>query len=219
MSQTENVLFRIIENHPNDSRVQISKDNTFQALTGRMGTGGGNVPLIMEDHADARTQDQILRLLQETYGAEKVVEWGIAVMATLQQTEILQPRVHESCIQGKTQEGNKLDDSTLPCPELVAGWLLRGMRKQSECGRTPQGRKSTEQLNREFTEVVSELPHKDPSSTKALFDMWSKGEGLGILQQTLYQIQEVWQSSSCEWKRGDGMNDVSNAVVRRLTPL
>jgi hypothetical protein len=31
----------VLENHPNDSRVKISEDNTFQALTGRMGTGGG----------------------------------------------------------------------------------------------------------------------------------------------------------------------------------
>ena len=214
----ENVLFRILENHPNDSRVKFREDNVFQTLSSRMGTGGGNVPLIMEDYADARTQNQILCLLQETYGAEKIIEWGIAVMATLQQTEVLQPRVHESCIQGKTQEGNKLDDSTLPCPKLVAGWLLRGMRKQSECGCTPQRRKSTEQLNREFTEVVSELPHKDPSSTKALFDMWSKGKGLGILQQTLYQIQEIWKSSDGVRKGGDLMDSVS-AVVRRLTPL
>lgn len=38
----------VLENHPNDSRVKIREDNTFQALTGRMGTGGGNVPLVME---------------------------------------------------------------------------------------------------------------------------------------------------------------------------
>ena len=30
-----------IENHPNDSRVQFSKDGKVQALTSRMGTGGG----------------------------------------------------------------------------------------------------------------------------------------------------------------------------------
>ena len=30
-----------IENHPNDSRVKFSEDNVVQALTGRMGTGGG----------------------------------------------------------------------------------------------------------------------------------------------------------------------------------
>lgn len=39
----------VIENHPNDSRVKIKQDNVFQTLSGRMGTGGGNVPMIMED--------------------------------------------------------------------------------------------------------------------------------------------------------------------------
>lgn len=38
----------VIENHPNDSRVKLSKDNIVQSLTSRMGTGGGNVPLVME---------------------------------------------------------------------------------------------------------------------------------------------------------------------------
>lgn len=37
-----------IENHPNDSRVKIREDGTVQSLTSRMGTGGGNVPLVAE---------------------------------------------------------------------------------------------------------------------------------------------------------------------------
>lgn len=36
-----------IENHPADSRVKISDKDLCQALTGRMGTGGGNVPMVM----------------------------------------------------------------------------------------------------------------------------------------------------------------------------
>lgn len=36
-----------IENHPNDSRVKIRDDGTVQTLSGRMGTGGGNVPMVM----------------------------------------------------------------------------------------------------------------------------------------------------------------------------
>lgn len=36
-----------LENHPTDSRVKISEDNKVQTLTSRMGTGGGNVPLVM----------------------------------------------------------------------------------------------------------------------------------------------------------------------------
>jgi DNA (cytosine-5)-methyltransferase 1 len=38
-----------VENHPNDSRVKIDDDGKVQALTSRMGTGGGNVPMVMEE--------------------------------------------------------------------------------------------------------------------------------------------------------------------------
>ena len=37
-----------LDNHPADSRVGIDESGTVQTLTGRMGTGGGNVPMIME---------------------------------------------------------------------------------------------------------------------------------------------------------------------------
>ena len=39
----------VLENHPADSRVKICEDNVFQTLSSRMGTGGGNVPMVMED--------------------------------------------------------------------------------------------------------------------------------------------------------------------------
>ena len=37
-----------LENHPTDSRVKISKDGKVQTLTSRCGTGGGNVPLVLD---------------------------------------------------------------------------------------------------------------------------------------------------------------------------
>jgi len=37
-----------VENHPNDSRVNIREDGKVQSLTSRMGTGGGNVPLVLD---------------------------------------------------------------------------------------------------------------------------------------------------------------------------
>jgi len=36
-----------LENHPNDSRIKIIEDGKVQTLSSRMGTGGGNVPLLM----------------------------------------------------------------------------------------------------------------------------------------------------------------------------
>ena len=42
-----------IENHPADSRVDIDNSGMVQTLTSRMGTGGGNVPMVMESARDA----------------------------------------------------------------------------------------------------------------------------------------------------------------------
>lgn len=40
-----------IENHPADSRVSIDESGKVQTLTSRMGTGGGNVPMVMQPMA------------------------------------------------------------------------------------------------------------------------------------------------------------------------
>ena len=37
-----------LEYHPNDSRIRMVDEDVCQTLSSRMGTGGGNVPLIFE---------------------------------------------------------------------------------------------------------------------------------------------------------------------------
>jgi len=44
----DNQVAVVIENHPADSRVKICEDGVVQTLSERMGTGGGNVPLLCE---------------------------------------------------------------------------------------------------------------------------------------------------------------------------
>jgi len=39
----------IVENHPADSRVDIDESGKVQTLTSRMGTGGGNVPMVIQE--------------------------------------------------------------------------------------------------------------------------------------------------------------------------
>lgn len=39
----------VIENHPNDSRFKLKKDNVFQTLSSRAGTGEGNTPMVLEN--------------------------------------------------------------------------------------------------------------------------------------------------------------------------
>lgn len=38
----------VLDSHPADSRIKISEKDLCQSLTSRMGTGGGNVPMVME---------------------------------------------------------------------------------------------------------------------------------------------------------------------------
>lgn len=51
----DNQLAVAIENHPTDSRVKVDESGTIQTLTSRMGTGGGNVPLVMNERQFALT--------------------------------------------------------------------------------------------------------------------------------------------------------------------
>ena len=37
-----------VENHPQDSRVKINESGVVQTLSQKMGTGGGNVPIVLE---------------------------------------------------------------------------------------------------------------------------------------------------------------------------
>lgn len=46
----------LIDNHPADSRVTLAKDGVCQTLSARMGTGGGNVPLVMETTNECYSQ-------------------------------------------------------------------------------------------------------------------------------------------------------------------
>ena len=47
-SGAQGAIAYAVENHPADSRVNIDESGKCQTLTSRMGTGGGNVPMVME---------------------------------------------------------------------------------------------------------------------------------------------------------------------------
>lgn len=50
--------FIALEHHPNDSRIRLIDDDICQSLTSRMGTGGNNVPLILQIKDEAEDSDE-----------------------------------------------------------------------------------------------------------------------------------------------------------------
>ena len=66
----------VLENHPADSRLKICEDNIFQTLSGRMGTGGGNVPMLQENAVVRRlTPLECERLQGYPDGWTDIGEW------------------------------------------------------------------------------------------------------------------------------------------------
>lgn len=65
-----------IENHPSDSRVRIEKNGIVQTLSSRMGTGGGNVPMVIDDYVVRRyTPLEIERLQGFPDGWTAIGDW------------------------------------------------------------------------------------------------------------------------------------------------
>lgn len=52
----------ILENHPQDSRVKIKYDGIVQTLPTRMGTGGGNVPMLLQGDENMEDNTIVRRL-------------------------------------------------------------------------------------------------------------------------------------------------------------
>lgn len=66
----------VLENHPADSRIKICEDNIFQTLSSRMGTGGGNTPMIEQNAVVRRlTPMECERLQGYPDGWTDIGEW------------------------------------------------------------------------------------------------------------------------------------------------
>ena len=76
-----------LENHPTDSRVKIAEDGMIQTLPARMGTGGGNVLLLMEPESTQDTAEAnapvTLKIRSGCEGGGKGAIWQEDKSATL----------------------------------------------------------------------------------------------------------------------------------------
>ena len=157
-------------------------------------------------------RSKALYVLWKNYGAKKVCEWCVAIMERIQQTKVLQQGVYEKSVSTETSQGNELDDSSLPCPEYIADWLLRDMWQQQKCGCASQRWESAEQFARKLNESVQKLSHENPSQKREMCAMWETSKGSWLLREAFTEIQKIWESFNVEsWRQ--------TKTVRRLTPL
>ena len=102
---------------------------------------------------------------------------------------------------------------------------------------SPQRWGLSEQQIREFYDVMQKLSYEDTQTKKEMCNMWRTNEGIRILQQALFEIQEIWRSiddkakeslqdlwrtSKCErvmYKTLSRNEAEGNFRIRKLTPL
>ncbi|MDE7364694.1 MAG: DNA cytosine methyltransferase [Ruminococcus sp.] len=89
-AESESKQFEMIDNHPSDSRVQMSESGVCQILSARMGTGGGNVPLVMESQPETKpVSDETPLTMTCGYWSQ----WNEDMAATLAARDYKDPQI------------------------------------------------------------------------------------------------------------------------------
>lgn len=145
-----------------------------------------------------RNTFEILQTLQKEIGEKEITEWRSRILDTFQQEEILRQDVYEKGLdieqdekklERKEQSGErKIEDRTFDGQKV-----LRKMPIDKEFRCSPHGRESIQQFARELTSIMQKLSH-ETSQEKNLYHLRETTQGIRLLQQTLYKIQEIWES-------------------------
>ena len=151
------------------------------------------------EQIDKANTREVLCLLRKEIG-EEAHKQTIGRLIGVFKKEILRCGMHEEGV-CKTREQSGLHPSasfgkkdslsnTGQCEEM------RDMRESKKCGCASQGWELSEQFNREFNDVMSQLPHDAASAKEYLLYLRRTCEGAKSMQQTLHTMEEVWRSPS-----------------------
>ena len=157
---------------------------------------------------------EILPILWEEVGKKEIWQeirrfWGI------QQKEILQPNVYEQSILKSWNEYSKDKKCTLHFSQdsredITNGKCLCDLWESWKGRYTPHRWELSQQQFRQFNDFMSQLPYENSQQKENLQNMWETCQVFGFLQQTLYKIQEIWESTLPQKQ--------SRLRIRKLTP-
>ena len=175
----------------------------------RASSGGGDKPHVLAPAVDtlynkgivtlkegnASTQETypgtLLRALRQEVGAEAFAKWGLGILDSLQQAEVLRQALHGLSIRPASFSRSWVVCCALGFPVYGSGWLLQSLR-EAGCERcSSQGWEPSEQLAGQLGAYLSELSRPGAQAARFMRDLWFASEGVGLLQQALLAVQEV----------------------------
>lgn len=158
-----------------------------------------NKGIVTLKEGNARTQETypgtLLRTLQKEVGEEAFAKWGLGILDSLQQAEVLRQALHGLSIRPASFSRSWVVCCALGFPVYGSGWLLQSLR-EAGCERcSSQGWEPSEQLSGELGAYLSELSRPGAQAARLMRDLWFASEGVGLLQQALLAVQEVGRSA------------------------
>ena len=167
------------------------------------------------DHVITTTPNtvQMLWTLRGAVGEETFTRWGLGVLVALYEAEVLWPDVHGEGVRPAPFSRNWPIHCALSRPEDRTAGAVQSVREAQGERCPPPGLQLPEQLAVELGAYLSELSQPSAQAKGFLRDLWSAGEGIGLLHQALLSFQAARQSAL-----GGGEPASPGAAVRRLTP-
>lgn len=190
----------------------IEHNNLFN--TDKSSIFNGNKTIVDEQ----RNAYQILQLLCKEIGEKKVEAWGLRILEIIREKEVLQQRLYEESLQGKTEEKTIGINNTIQpikSTRTNATIIMRSLSKEEWQRCSPQRRKSIKQLIRQLNESLQKLSFEN-SQTKINMQsrkLQYKNERFGLLREALSKIQKIWESFN-----GKTQSVQQDYRIRRLTP-
>lgn len=155
---------------------------------------------------------KILRALRQEVGEKAFAQWGLGILDSLQQAEVLRQALHGLSVRPATFSRSWVVYCALSRSEDRSRWLPQSLR-EAGCERcASQGWQPPEQLARELGAYLSELSRPGAQAERFVHDLWQASQGIGLLRQALSAVQEVWRPA-----HGEGQSAHGGMQVRRLT--
>lgn len=199
---SEETTFTLSTTH--DQNLFIQQDESLYNVGIRQGEHNASTQKTYSGDLLSRVQKQI--------GAEAFAKWGLGILDSLQEKEILRQALHGKEFRQASFSRSWVVCCALGSPFSCSEGALQSLRETCGEGCSSQGWESLKQLSGELGAYLSGLSQPGAQAERFMQDLWESDEGIGILRKTLSAIQEIRRSST---EQGKPIH--ADMQVRRLT--
>lgn len=182
-----------------------------------MGDNQPAVAFAIQEDRGASTQKTytgtVLRELREEVGEKTFAEWGLGILNTLQQAQILQSDLHGTDIRLPPFSRRWVVHCALSRPQDCGEGFVQSVRESQREGCASFRWQPSEQRSIELGTYMSELSQPGAQAERFLCDLRQASEGSRLLFKALSTVQDARRPTNVQTKSA-----YPTMQVRRLTP-